>query len=227
MLVKKKGKPVFMDAAIGDLILHEDVQMRAALNRSAIADYADEMEAGTKFPPVHVFWTPGQPKIVADGMHRVLARRKLAKQYPKAAEWKTIRAQIHQGGKRDAMLFAAGANRTHGIRRTCEDKRKTVLAFLGDSKWREWTDSEIARHAGVSGPMVGRYRKWLGEGAAAGRNGFGDEVRTYVDRVGRERTRTVTHSPEDASDKLEKRIKGELCPYCGQRMPGNQHKIRN
>lgn len=221
-MLTPKRKSVFMEVSVKDLVLDKNIQMRATLNRIAIADYADEMAIGTKFPPIEVYWMPGQPKYVADGFHRVMAVRKLHKDHPQDAKWKTIRAKVRTGSKRDAMLFAAGANRSHGVRRTADDKRKTVLTFLGDKTWREWNNAEIARHAGVSEAMIRTYRKYLGEGAKASVNGYGEEVRMYVDNKGQTRERVVPEKP----DTLEKQLKGELCPYCGQRMPGNRHRVR-
>ncbi|MGI8981632.1 MAG: hypothetical protein ACR2FY_20585 [Pirellulaceae bacterium] len=60
---------------------------------------------------------------------------------------------------RDAILFAAGANSTHGLKRTNADKRNSVLALLNDDEWVKWSDSKIAEQAGVSVNFVGDVRK--------------------------------------------------------------------
>ena len=57
----------------------------------------------------------------------------------------TIQAEIHEGGKRDAILYACGANATNGIRLTNADKRQAVERLLADGEWSKWSDSEIAR----------------------------------------------------------------------------------
>ena len=61
------------------------------------------------FPPVIVF-REGDDYWLADGFHRVAARRQ--------AGIRHIEAEIREGTKRDAVLYAAGANAHHGLRRT-------------------------------------------------------------------------------------------------------------
>lgn len=195
--------PAVEDIAIKNLVLDKNVQMRASLNRSAICDYADAMEAGDVFPPIVVFHRFGQKHYVADGYHRVLAAKKLG--------WKKIRAEVRDGTKRDAMLYAAGANRQHGVRRTNEDKRKAVITLLKDGEWQKWADTEVARACGVSGNMVAKYREWLRPEKKPSED---FDVRKYIDRNGRERTITVSRDDKQMDEKLA----GRRCPFCGQRM---------
>ncbi len=53
-------------------------------------------------------------------------------------------------GKRDAILYACGANATNGIRRTNADKRQAVERLLTDEKWSLWSNVTIAKHCLVS-----------------------------------------------------------------------------
>ena len=62
-------------------------------------------------------------------------------------------------GQQDARLYAYGANRSHGLRRTIEDKRKAVLGMLAD--FSDWSDNRIAKHVGVSHVTVGTHRSSL------------------------------------------------------------------
>lgn len=125
--------------------------MRAGLNRQAIADCAEAMEAGAEFPPIVVLTKAGGRKWAADGFHRVLARKKTGV--------KTIEAKVRHGGRREAVPCAAGANATHGVRRTAEDKRKAVVTFLSDRKWAGWADAEIARICSVSPSQLDRGKE--------------------------------------------------------------------
>lgn len=215
MAVVKQRKPVLCDVPVKDLKLDKAIQLRCFLNRIAICDYAEAMERGEKFPPVVVFWVPGHtPRYVADGFHRVLAARRAGK--------KTIKCSVRVGTRRDAILYAAGANRSHGVRRTPEDKRKTVLAFLGDKEWCQWTDTVIARHAGVSTAMVAKYRAFLGEkakGDISGSNGHERENRVYTDKNGETR---FWSRPIKEDTQLEEKVKLNVCPYCGGRMRGKK-----
>jgi hypothetical protein len=131
-----------------DLVLDPEVQARTELDPKIIKEYAEAMKAGSKFPPIIVFgdW-------VADGFHRVEAAKK--------AGLTSIEADIRPGTKRDAILFAVGANATHGIRRTNADKKRAVEILLKDPEWVLWSDREIARQVQVSVMTVGRVRKNL------------------------------------------------------------------
>lgn len=67
-------------------------------------------------------------------------------------------ADIRQGTQRDAILFSLSANAQHGQRRTNEDKRRAVLVLLNDGEWCRWSNSEIARRAGVDEKTVRNIR---------------------------------------------------------------------
>lgn len=194
---------------LAGLTLDKTIQMRASLNRTAILDYAEAMEAGVEFPPIIVYYRRGGPNkhYVADGFHRVLAAKKLDR--------KTILAEVRDGTKRDAILYAARANMQHGVRRTNEDKRKAVITLLKDGEWKKWTDTEIARACGVSANMVAKYREWLRPEKASTE----EEVRSYIDRRGRERTMTVARPLEDPD--LGAKVRLEKCPFCGALMRGH------
>lgn len=125
-------------------------QTRAAVNTETVSDYAEAMEAGDQFPPLIVFHD-GSAFWLADGFHRYHAALKL-----QALE---VEVEIKQGARRDAVLYSVGANATHGLRRTNEDKRRAVMVLLEDKEWVQWSDREIARRAGVSAPTVGALRK--------------------------------------------------------------------
>ena len=46
-----------------------------------------------------------------------------------------------------------------GAKRSNEDKCKAVEALIDDPDWSQWSDSEIARHAGVSHQFVSKIRE--------------------------------------------------------------------
>jgi hypothetical protein len=60
------------------------------------------------------------------------------------------------------MLFAAGANATHGCPRSTADKRCAVLKLLNDDEWGSWADREIARHCHVGHQLVAELREVTG-----------------------------------------------------------------
>ncbi len=129
-------------------------QSRAELSAETIAEYRDAMAAGAAFPPVVVFHD-GTTYWLADGFHRVEAARTSG-----ATE---IAADVRQGTRRAAVLFSAGANAAHGLRRTNADKRRAVETLLRDEEWSAWSDREIARRCGVSQTFVGSVRASLSD----------------------------------------------------------------
>lgn len=134
---------------ISQIRVNGGTQSRAGINLEVVADYAELVKSGTVFPPVIVFFD-GWEYWLADGFHRYEA-------YAKAGIYK-IPADIRQGSQRDAILFSVGANASHGLRRTRDDKRRAVLTLLNDPEWSQWSDREIARQCGVSHEFVRRSR---------------------------------------------------------------------
>ena len=134
-------------------------QMRQAIDDVTVHEYAEAMAAGARFPPIIVFYD-GSEYWLGDGFHRLRAI-----EYIGQAE---IAADIRAGTRRDAILHAVSANRTHGLRRTNDDKRVAVFALLSDEEWTKWADREIARQCGVSQPFVSKLRKEM----SASDNGY-------------------------------------------------------
>lgn len=133
-------------------------QMREKeLDPAVVNDYALAMENGDEFPEITVFSEDGRSPnyILADGWYRTAAAEKLL-----GADG-NIRADIRKGGMRKAILFAAGANHPHGVRRTNADKRKAVETLLKDEEWTVWSDGVIAKHVKVSQPFVSSMRRGL------------------------------------------------------------------
>lgn len=135
--------------AIASINMDGGTQPRAAIDFDVVEEYALALASGAVFPPVVVFFD-GSTYWLADGFHRTHAH--------KVAERQSIECDVRQGTRRDAILFSVGANASHGMRRTNEDKRRAVLALLNDSEWASWSDREIARRCSVNHEMVGRLR---------------------------------------------------------------------
>jgi hypothetical protein len=99
-------------------------QPRAALNREVIADYCERMQEGIAFRPVIVFFD-GENYWLADGFHRIDAA--------KQAQLTEIEADVVQGTQSDAQWYSYSVNKEHGLRRTNEDKERSVKAALAAS----------------------------------------------------------------------------------------------
>lgn len=133
--------------ALGDIVANHDTQARVQLDWVALDEYAHAMREGAEFPAVIVYYDNAQYWL-ADGFHRVEAA--------KAAGLDTVRADVRQGGRRDAILHACGANADHGVRRTNADKRRAVELLLKDEEWRAKGNRWIARQCVVGEATVRR-----------------------------------------------------------------------
>lgn len=133
-------------------------QMRFALDEEVCADYRDKWLSGIEFDAVELFHD-GSAYWLADGFHRFFGA--------KQAKRSSIPSRIHQGTQREAILFAAGANVGHGLRRTNIDKRVAVTALLNDDEWAAWSDKKIADQAGVSDMLVRDVRNQLQESCSS------------------------------------------------------------
>lgn len=135
---------------LAEIRLDGGTQSRVALDQTVVGEYADALAAGVTLPPITAFFD-GAAFWLADGFHRYFAHRQTGE-----AE---ISVDVREGTQRDAILWAAGANACHGMRRTNEDKRKAVLTLLADAEWSKWSDRQIAAACAVGHPMVAALRR--------------------------------------------------------------------
>lgn len=174
--MKRRGQivpaPPEQEVALSITSIRRDatIQARVGLHEPTIHEYTDAMASGRQFPPVLVFHD-GETYWLADGFHRVEAQARRGRD--------SIRALVCAGGRRDAILAAAGANATHGLRRTNADKRRAVALLLQDDEWSRWSDREVARRCGVSPTFVGSLRDELSV-----HGGQMDGARRLVERGG-------------------------------------------
>lgn len=127
--------------------IHADTQSRVAMNEATIADYTEAIIGGADLPPVVTFFD-GAVFWLADGFHRYFAH--------KAAGTLEIKSELHDGTLRDAVLYSVGANASHGLRRTNEDKRRAVMMLLNDAEWSAWSQEKIAKACSVSTGFVSK-----------------------------------------------------------------------
>jgi len=130
--------------------LDAGTQTRAHIDDATVAEYAEAMARGDRFPPVVVFQNDGE-FIMADGFHRHKAAHR--------ARLKHLLVEIRQGSRKDALRFALGANHKHGLRRTNGDKRRAVELALAE--FGNQSDGLLAEMCGVSQPFVTNIRHQL------------------------------------------------------------------
>jgi len=141
-VVKMHG---LLDLSVAQLRFDTDVQCRASIDSGTVTEYKEALTANVVFPPLVVFYD-GAVHWVADGFHRGSAYRESG-----AAK---CPCDVRQGTKRDAILYAVGANTGHGLRRSNADKRRAVETLLKDAEWSGKSDEWIATKCGVSRPFV-------------------------------------------------------------------------
>lgn len=159
---KRNGKIAMLP--ITSIRIDGGTQIRESVNPQTVEDYAADLKAGAKFPPGIVYFD-GAAYWLADGFQRLNAHC--------AARRKMMRFEIRQGGQREAILYAVGANATHGARRTNADKRRAVQTLLSDAEWSKLSDRKVASLCGVSQPFVSSERRSKGDNGyhLATRNG--------------------------------------------------------
>ena len=136
-----------VELPIAKIRLNGGTQMRAEIDQDVIQDYSEILE---QLPPVVVFEDEGTYWL-ADGFHRLKAALFAGRD--------RIRCEVRKGTRRDAVLFAVGANATHGLRRSNGDRRKAVMALLTDKQWARWSNRQIARQCQVSCALVSVLRQ--------------------------------------------------------------------
>jgi hypothetical protein len=124
-------------------------QSRVELNQATIAEYVELIRASVELPPVITFFD-GSTFWLADGFHRFNAHLD--------ADATEIASEVRTGTQRDAILFSVGANASHGLRRTNEDKRRAVMTLLNDPEWSTWSSEAIAKACAVSPRTVSGMR---------------------------------------------------------------------
>jgi ParB-like chromosome segregation protein Spo0J len=174
------------------ITLAPECQLRAASSAATVADYADALAAGAIFPPIVAF-DDGERVWLADGFHRLEAHQ--------SAGLAEIAVDLRDGTRRDAVLYAAGANATHGLRRTQADKARAIAVLLADPEWRGWSDKELGRRTGTSDKTVAKARREL---SGAGVNAeIRVETRTFITRHGTEAQRRVKPNGVNAEIRVE------------------------
>src|SRR5439155_4104406 len=75
---------------VGEIVVDAGTQVRAAINESAVSEYAEAMRDGDEFPPIILF-ADGNRFLCADGFHRTLAAARISRD--------TLKAEVRQGSK--------------------------------------------------------------------------------------------------------------------------------
>jgi hypothetical protein len=173
-----------MQLELSNIRIDGGTQPRSKIDESIVTDYATAMLDGAQFPPVVVFFD-GVDNWLADGFHRFHAIRK--------NDNESIEADVRTGTLRDAILYSVSANASHGLRRTNEDKRRSVLILMNDAEWSQWSNNEIGRRCGVSHELANTIRNQLADSARCSERSFvhhetGKKTQMKTENIGRLRS---------------------------------------
>ena len=133
--------------ALSAIRIDGGTQPREAIDEATVDEYAEAMRKLSRFPPL-VTYHDGVDTWLADGFHRYLAAKRI--------EASALEVDWRVGTLESAKIYAACANRTHGLRRTAGDKRRAVEMVLSTAEGRKWTQDQIAKHCDVA-------RSWVSE----------------------------------------------------------------
>lgn len=124
------------------------IQLKARdIDSHTVGAYIEAISGGAKLPPVVIYFD-GQCHWLADGFHRVSAYRFLG-----VTE---IDADVRDGTRQDALVFAAISNVANGRPMNQAEKREAGERLL---KLTSWSDVEIARRLAVGKSSVQRWRE--------------------------------------------------------------------
>ena len=200
--VWERQQPERQRVPIASLTVDSDVQSRIRLYNGQVDEYADRMAAGETFPPLSVV-DDGQHRYVVDGWHRLEAAKRLDREH--------VEVRLYRGDRSQALLYAAGANATHGLRRSNAEKQRAIKRVLLDPQWQRKANNWIAKHLRVDGKTVGKVRDKLEASSEIQKSA------TRQTSDGREmNVEAIGGAPEPAEDLFEtggrwmRKLEGEL-----------------
>lgn len=133
--------------ALDKIVIDSTIQLRQRhVDSHTVGAYVEAISAGAEFPAI-VIYDDGERFWLADGFHRISAYRFLNRL--------EILADVRQGTRQDALIFAATANVTNGRPMNQAEKREAGERLI---KLTDWSDKEIARQLAVHWTTVNKWR---------------------------------------------------------------------
>lgn len=135
---------------LADVDFDNSPHVRAETRQDLITEYAEAYKAKEGMAPPDLFKIQGSPHLlIGDGRHRLLAAKEIG--------LKQLACSVHDGSVDDCVMFALGSNRTHGLRRSTQDKHACVHTAIG--RFPKYSDNRIAEACHVSNHLVADIRK--------------------------------------------------------------------
>jgi len=115
-----------------------------------VGEYAEILRLDAKAMPPPVVFFDDKQNWLADGVKRLAAYKRIGVGEPIC--------DVRKGSRSDAIFYAAGANREHGVRLTSQETRRAVENLLKDAECGTNSDGVLADQCGVSTSMVQKRR---------------------------------------------------------------------
>ncbi len=163
---------------ITDIVVDENLQCRTKKNQAAINEYSGRFREHVALPPVVIFRDSHGTNLLADGFHRVCGAVQ--------AKLTALQADVYQGSWHDALIYAAGANAGHGVRRSRMDVECTIRKLLADPDCWTWTDRRLASCAVCDHKTIKRVRDELSHSG---------EIPTSSSRIGKDGRKIQVNVP--------------------------------
>jgi len=128
-------------------------QPRAKISEEMVARLTEVLLNGGKMKEDPTVFFDGKEYWLADGFHRFHANKR--------AGYTEMKCNVLLGTKREAWIYSRGANSDHGMPRTSEEIRGSVISCLDDIELCDLSDRKIADICKCSPMTVGRVKKSL------------------------------------------------------------------
>lgn len=144
-------KMLLETVSLRDIDIPASPTVRYEIHAEAVEDYAKLYKEKKPMPKAVLCKVGTRHYLVADGMHRIRAMLKAGV---------TERVfDVFQGKYEDCLLYAAAANKVHGVRRSNFDKRTAIRTVL--LTFSKKSDGAIAEIVGVTDKTVADVRREL------------------------------------------------------------------
>lgn len=147
-------KKLFTPKTLHEIDLKGSPKVRSKVRTDVVDEYFDIYEAKGRMPEVELFEVEKGRYLVADGMHRVSAMM----EFPEISKWAWT-MNVRKGDYAECLRFALKANDRHGLRRSNEDKRQSVITAL--KEFPKVSNAQLAEITGTSDMLVAELKKEL------------------------------------------------------------------
>lgn len=148
-------KKLFTPKTLHQIDLKGSPKVRAKIRDDVVDEYFDMYEAKERMPEVVLFEIEKDHYLIGDGLHRVSAML----EFPETTKkWSWV-MDIRKGDYCDCLRYALLANERHGLRRSNEDKRQSVITAL--KEYPKVSNAQLAEIAGVGPDLISELRKDL------------------------------------------------------------------